>query len=491
MATNTEYNLATFTFIWTIENYPKLDYNGKVMSPKFALDSMKRTSWYVEIIMSHYLNLFECALWRDEDRGPPIIEIEFELSILSADGTPLIEKMKKGAFKKGTGVRVTGFKEMGFFSRRTEFVPRNSLTLRCRIWRKDAKISSIDLHLARTRLGMECKSFMWILHDLSSLQPFEERPRTLRFTINGFEAFLRLCLFLAEKDNMEYLWLKITDTSATRKFHISWEISLVGVDGKAHACEKNYGDMGCPKSKELLVRVFSKSTLRSYTSHLFPFDAVCLKCEVEVGIGDIWNRIEFLKLDVSDSKMDDTAEDSHCHVAKETIKNVSSIDNDFQELTLSSQENNPSTQGSILRDMLATNKDEGGRASRTPDEKYKTFCHLIEYVEKDSLPPTDWKSVSDLLVQAEEFELGNLTDACFTFLRNNLSLSNICDVIKLAYSYSKKDFRRAVETYFLEHDTKILNSRVWKTFKQDNPRDALKILERVYMQKIQVFEFSV
>ncbi|GFV83292.1 TD and POZ domain-containing protein 4 [Trichonephila clavipes] len=352
MANCAENDLAPIIYIWTIENYPTLDYNGKVLSPKFTLDSMEGTNWYVEIIMSHYLNLFECALWRGEDKGPPSIEIDFEFSILAADGTPVIQKMKKCVFKKETGDRIIGFKDMGFFSRRNEYLPRNSLTIRCRIWRKAAIISITDLYVARTRLGMEYKAFMWILHNFSTLQPYEEKTRTLRFTIDGFEFFLKLGLFLAERDNMEHLWLKLTDTNVTKKFHISWEISLVGIDGKVRVCMKDYGDMGCPKSKELLVRVFSKSTLRSYTSYFFPFDALYLNCEFEIGIGDIWNNIKILKSKIVEefsSKIEDSVQDSHCLEDQETIKNESSIEDDFQNLTLSDQENNPSTKESILR----------------------------------------------------------------------------------------------------------------------------------------------
>ncbi|GFV83291.1 hypothetical protein TNCV_1900171 [Trichonephila clavipes] len=92
---------------------------------------------------------------------------------------------------------------------------------------------------------------------------------------------------------------------------------------------------------------------------------------------------------------------------------------------------------------------------------------------------------------AEEYKLGNFKDVCFTFLKNNLSLSNIFDVIKLAYLYNEDNFWRAVEKFFLDHDTTILNSKMWKELKRDNPREALNILERAYMRKIDVSKIVV
>lgn len=477
--------LDPFTYIWTIENYPTMGYEGKVLSPMFTVHCLERTQWYVEVNISHCTDLCECALWRVDDKGPQNIEICFEFTVLGAYGASMLEKVNRGTFEKGSCARVTEFKAITFFYRRKiELLPRNSLTLRCRMWKRKTKIFTSDLCFARTRLGTEYTSFIWTINDFSTIRPLEERSHTLRFALYGFLFHFKLSVFFTEIDNGKYMWLKITIINAPRKFHLSWELSLVEADGKSRFPEKGYEYMGCQERKEIMARLFPRSVLRAYTSSFLLCDALCLKCEFEIGIGDIWNCIDHLTSGVveeHDAKTD--YPDKNSNLANSFMEQR----DDESSLRVNSRVDNLTLPTHKSDQSLDFKNMPVGDMRDRPD-----ILHLlIRYAYTDTIPDLEWKHALYLSKAAEKYKMFNLRNHCFTFLEQNLSLSNCCDVIKHVYLYSTDDFQKAVERFFLQHDIQIFNSGMWKTLKQDNPREALEILERVYVHKIKVFEISM
>ncbi|GBN55973.1 hypothetical protein AVEN_117718-1 [Araneus ventricosus] len=91
---------AHFSYLWTIENVPQLTYID-LRSPVFVANSISQKAWYLKISKNQVfccsLEIDEHTLHRDddllqfpEDRGIPMIDIEF--SLLAADGSPLISK---------------------------------------------------------------------------------------------------------------------------------------------------------------------------------------------------------------------------------------------------------------------------------------------------------------------------------------------------------------------------------------------------------------
>ncbi|GFS53589.1 speckle-type POZ protein [Nephila pilipes] len=478
-------SLAPFTYIWIIENYPKFNFDCKVFSPKFTVESMGGTEWYVVVYAMYDMDLIEFSLNRSDDSGPQKIEIEFEFSILAADGTPWIEKTNRGTFGKGMCFRVNDFEVTNNFAEiGTEFLPMKTVTIRCRMWRRETNIPQTGLWMARTRLETDCISFIWPIKDFSTLELAEERWRLLKYTMNGFTPCLELGLFFFEHD----MWLKIINTNPTRKFHMSWEISLVGVDGKIHTPRKGYGCIELEKSM-IFRGVFSMDTLRYHASQFFSYDALCLKCEFEIFVGDLESRIEYQTSGVPDetcTQMDcSTNRLESCCPLKISVKELhdddSLVDVNFRvdNQVFPAHKVILGAQSLVFKDMFASEIRET-RTIDIPNVKSQTFKLLMKYVYTDTLPDLDWESALELHEVANKYKLLGLLCECTSFLRLNSSLS---DNSNLEFLNDKDYLHRAVERLYVTQDNEILRSDSWKTFKQENPREALETLERVFIMK--------
>ncbi|GFU23728.1 hypothetical protein NPIL_258791, partial [Nephila pilipes] len=81
---------APFTYIWAIENFYKSIAYQKIKSPKFTVDSMEKTKWRLKVTFSRISHLTLYIKRMKDDEGPSErMEIEFEMSLLGADGSPL------------------------------------------------------------------------------------------------------------------------------------------------------------------------------------------------------------------------------------------------------------------------------------------------------------------------------------------------------------------------------------------------------------------
>ncbi|GBN91662.1 hypothetical protein AVEN_273316-1 [Araneus ventricosus] len=62
-----------------------------------------------------------------------------------------------------------------FKKRRAEFLPKDTLTNGCRIWRRENEILTTYLCFARTQLRLMRRSFVWPIEKFSGLRPGEKR----------------------------------------------------------------------------------------------------------------------------------------------------------------------------------------------------------------------------------------------------------------------------------------------------------------------------
>ncbi|KAF8771091.1 hypothetical protein HNY73_018545 [Argiope bruennichi] len=151
---------ASFTYIWVIENFSELTYID-LDSPTFVVKSIGDTVWYLEI--DEYAG-FHCRIRTRDFSLKKSDGIDFEFSFLGADGLPLISKRSS---EPRLFLNLMNREE--FLVRRDEFLQNNTLTVRCRMWKRDRKIPTTDLCYARTKLKTYTESFIWAVEDFSAL----------------------------------------------------------------------------------------------------------------------------------------------------------------------------------------------------------------------------------------------------------------------------------------------------------------------------------
>ncbi|GBN24650.1 hypothetical protein AVEN_76582-1 [Araneus ventricosus] len=128
---------ANFTFIWTIENGSFLLVSSFLKSPTLIAKSMEKSNWSLKVDSVFRTKTLDLLLSREEDNGPDNIEIEFELSIFDTDGSPLGMTAGKETCTSSHHywLRLYQDTDVIFFRRRGKFLPNDTFTVGCRMWR--------------------------------------------------------------------------------------------------------------------------------------------------------------------------------------------------------------------------------------------------------------------------------------------------------------------------------------------------------------------
>ncbi|GIY21593.1 hypothetical protein CEXT_624011 [Caerostris extrusa] len=150
-----------FRFLWTIENFSYCwqKKSERIASPPFVVDALDDSEWKLWLCPRGDKdgNYIACFLYRENDSsGPDNIEIEYELAFLAADGAVLVSKGLKRVFNKGI---YRGFdlekRQVVFSAKKDEFLPRDTLTVRCRLWRNDRRRVETTQFFARTVIKVD------------------------------------------------------------------------------------------------------------------------------------------------------------------------------------------------------------------------------------------------------------------------------------------------------------------------------------------------
>lgn len=96
------------------------------------------------------------------DTGLLTIVLDLDIAILSKRAVPIVSQVRKAqSFIKNFSWRFSGLCRLDelFGSRRNSFLPSDTLTVRCRMRKKDREIPEAVFCFARTRIGIEKRIF--------------------------------------------------------------------------------------------------------------------------------------------------------------------------------------------------------------------------------------------------------------------------------------------------------------------------------------------
>ncbi|GBM19245.1 hypothetical protein AVEN_142493-1 [Araneus ventricosus] len=156
------------------------------------------------------------------------VEVEFQLSLLEADVTPLISKRDTKPIGPGEFFQFYGFasRDDVFQDRRSEFLPNGALAVRCQMFKPECSIPQIELCFAQTQMG-EQRSFVWVIRDLSTLGLEERRSTLLQMTTKAAPS--PLLSFYPSEDEVK---IELTYTCHKRELFAVFKISVLDAEGK-------------------------------------------------------------------------------------------------------------------------------------------------------------------------------------------------------------------------------------------------------------------
>ncbi|CAL1280886.1 unnamed protein product [Larinioides sclopetarius] len=281
---------ATFTYIWAIENGNSLIFGTSVSSPVFTVNSLEVSKWSLGwYVFGSDIRLF---LQREQDCAEPErIELDYELSFLGTNGLPLIKRTGTHTFRRGfySGFSKFAVRDEVFCRRRAEFLPRDVLTVRCRMLRKANGTLKPQVCFARTSFGLDRRCFVWTIKDFSSLPLGHKTTLFLKSTSEAAsDLLLNFCL--KEYDGKECVSIDIDRDDVTKLSGITGEIAILDVEGTVVHSEKIY--LNYFKRNMSLCKFIEKSKLLSNVTYFLPNDVLSLRCELEIYYGPHWNGIE-------------------------------------------------------------------------------------------------------------------------------------------------------------------------------------------------------
>ncbi|GBN06764.1 Speckle-type POZ protein-like B [Araneus ventricosus] len=488
-ASSSEGRRAHFTCVWAIENIFALTVGT---SPIFTAKSMEMTKWTLRLNISPSDIILRVYREEEED-GPEKIAIDYELSFLGTDGLPLIKRTGTYTFFRGRHGGLQNFaKKVDVFARRrAEFLPRDVLTIRCRMWKKGDETPKSDVCFARTRMGMDWHCFVWAIKDFSTLPLRHKMTRLLKSNSEGAPE-LTLILCLRKYFGIINVCIDIDCGDMTKSCAVTGKISLLDAEGAAVDSVKLYRYLS-RRHINLCSKFFVKQKLPTLKTTLLPNDVLSLRCEFEILHGIVWSRVEngaelesVIDTDVRKRQIKEIVESATASCPfRQNVREF------FEDETLSDVSLRADTETFPVHKIILSSSSPVFEAMFTNDMKEKTsecidvrdvdagtFRRLLLYIYTNEVPEVEWDKAADLFRAADKYELLELKKQCSAILKWNISRSNVCCILSLADMHHDEYLRKAVLDY-ISKNLDIFNSKIWKLFKKGNSGLAMETMERI------------
>ncbi|CAL1292941.1 unnamed protein product [Larinioides sclopetarius] len=514
-----------FTVIWKIENFSlatKLPKNDYVQSPVFTTDNLHETSWHLHLLpvararAREYgnKNTFSFRLFKVKEFQRNCILLDYELSIL-CNGDSKVKSVTVREFyfhignAYGTSLDITPHEIFN----KPEILPRDTLTVQCQMWHSRTNCLEPGFSLARTIIGVERKTFTWTIDKFSTLQVNDMKSVSVELEPN-LKLSLKITLFLTSTPTYdEKIRMKVEgNNEETLDLIIVFRISAQNVNDKAAYHFEDELKLSEGKKEQPLILMLDKKEFISNKDMLLPEDVLSLKFVLVVfkfsaSESIILNKIERTTYGADaavDLKEALTNLIEPPRFEREIHPSTNSLTNDlihlFENKYLADislrvrDEVFPvhkailSARSPVFKTMFDTNmKEKFTNTIEIDDIEPDTIRRLLLYIYSDTLDSDiGWENASSLCLAAEKYSVIGLKEKCSSFLKQNLSLTNICKTVFLADALLDEDLKNAALTFIEKNDKEVMNSNEWKHFALEHPQLTVEILSRLY-RKVKEF----
>ncbi|GFR23874.1 tdpoz1 [Trichonephila clavata] len=104
-----------------------------------------------------------------------------------------------------------------------------------------------------------------------------------------------------------------------------------------------------------------------------------------------------------------------------------------------------------------------------------TVQTMLLYIYTATVPDLQWGSACNLYTAADKYEILTLKYKCSSFLKDNLSPENACDLLILADRHHDEDLKSKAEKFIL-NDEEIFDTNRWKLFMKTNLQLAADLM---------------
>ncbi|GFY77968.1 TD and POZ domain-containing protein 1-like [Trichonephila inaurata madagascariensis] len=459
----------SFIFTWNVENYSlSLQKKGEhIASPPFIAETIEKTKWNLIFFPAGNQDEKYIAIYlkRHKDcKGPPAIEIEYELSLSIGSELVLKSSVFLHSFLKGQVWVVRNFlkKEKVFPEKGVDNLPQDTLTICCKMWKCVGSMEERVECVARTRIGVERKSFDWAVEQVSDLESKTRSTYIIRSVSEG-KRIMSLNFFIAAEG---IICLKLnTLCENLYAFHLrGWILDASGALEQNTIFECNFHDtlykkLYFPfhlKKDELITTIYSS----------FVNDELTLRCECAFSTGIAFSGIESIVYGCNTSSMNSAVSDPLSNIVARNLKSV------LREQLFCDTKLKTKTRcfpahkcilGACSPVFKALFTKEGvEECVNVEDLDDDAVEQMLQYVYLGELGGLEWESACKLHDVAAKFEILCLKNECSSFLKTDLTPSKACEALIHADKKKDDDLKKAVQNFIVEHGKDIINSNAWK-----------------------------
>ncbi|CAL1292333.1 unnamed protein product [Larinioides sclopetarius] len=485
-------NVATYTFIWSIQNYTRPTHLN-LQSPSFTVDSIEKTKWCLVLHVNQHCVL--CYIKRLADNSIlKSMELNFELTVLAGDGSPFKEQ-REAYFHVNHQSKIVKLIDNSIFEeRRAEFLPRDILTIRCQIWRKESEVLTTDLCFARTQLKLVRRSFLWPVEKFRWLQYGQVRIYNLKSDPTREP---RMTLNLLLEEDHDSLMLEIS-VLGERCYSIYGEIAVIDVEGKV-VCGAAVGFQSNSNERNISLPFRqSKEQLMDDEDRFVPNGVLLLRCSFDIFAGIDSSRIEYCSQAsskkeenraISEVVYDFDETPASCLESCNLKKALGNLyeDGAFSDITLRAgkesfqvHKNILSARSPMFKAMFSSDMMEKDRNTiDLPDLDGVTLRRLLFYIYTNTLKDLPLEKAFDLFRAADEYGLVDLKKRCSDLLKANLNKANVCDILYVADMHHDEALILSAKDFIFEERELLFDSKEWISFKNNKELLASEALEYV------------
>ncbi|CAL1298339.1 unnamed protein product [Larinioides sclopetarius] len=494
----------SFSITWRIENCKFCEQIGDngISSPSICIDTLENNScrlwlnlvWplseecmHVIIIRGKYCNL------------PVIIELDYHLSVFSDHSpSPLFEASSSHAFQKG--YRSPPFlvpKAKVFERKEGELLPPDNITIQIKIWKKLGSLSEDGECMLTTEAQVERISFVGVVENFSDLTHENKKAIRIRSAFDKIPLSSMNIGLTCEGIIFIEFFIPLSGTIIRLYKCVLYLLDSKGKEVKCGEGELTYRPLR-KENKGKIPLQFSKANLIDLEKQYLQSDCLYLQCEIAF-LTEYKNKIVKTKYAanlIECAEQTNFGIQNNEEVMEEVNSFLSTVKDDLLTLlstgllfdtklqtsteTFPAHKNILSARSPVFRAMFTNEKERTNDIVQIEDLDAETVRRFLLFLYSDNIEDLDFESAMHLYFAGDKYEVFGLKHKCSNFLEENLSSSNCCDVLMLAYRHGDFDLKKAAQECIAQHDKEILQSDQWKLLEETNTNLAFETFRIMY-----------
>ncbi|GFY40837.1 hypothetical protein TNIN_302611 [Trichonephila inaurata madagascariensis] len=376
---------AWITTFWDIKHY--IYAFGSIDSPKFNMGSLENIWWSINFFPPEYPGTPSLCSFPGDRNSLRRMQLELEIAFLEENGSVLLLRERKGIKLGNPSEEVNMETEATDIMERGTIPLRETLRIRCRMWRTDGQEATPATFIARTILNVKRIDFRWDIERFSSIKSGQK----VSYVLKPLSKFGKKTLIHIE-EKKDKIMMSIEFRNATLD-HLKLQSFIVDKNGSQKDCgEREVWPVGFDGDKEYVISTlpFTKKYLMDNKDLYLKNDSLSLHFNCSWLIG--WFSYQFERMDYGIIIPEP-------HVSNADMKRLIEMPclKEYSEYDVKRCE----------RELIQIYEAQKAFLCRIPSAMFPAICKKVEEPEHN----LSLGNLCDVLVLADTFEDDLLKDA--------------------------------------------------------------------------------